>query len=218
MPQRKRIRQRHNLMKKYYPNKVAWLVMLAHAILFCIGMYQRGSNSFHFYYEPIIFKAVLVGDCLWLGFADFLGLGTIAEPFSALLFMGIGGCFQWLFVGQAIGNFIRRRRRAENQISSQQLFQFPRTWISDQRSVPLVIKGDREWIEQYISVDEFAEMFGGYATWRPPDDPTDMMRGEGLGVWGKRNISRFKRILRERGAEFDVVDGEGPKQQIWTTS
>lgn len=100
----------------------------------------------------------------------------------------------------------------------QQLFHFPVDWTSAAKSVPFAIKGDRPWIEQYIKIDEFLDLFGGYATWRPPDVPTEMMHGEALGVWGKRNISRFRRILRERGAEFEVIDGEGPKQHIWTTS
>lgn len=85
------------------------------------------------------------------------------------------------------------------------------------QSEPYVIKGDRKWIELYIPIDEFLVLFGGYATWRPPDEPSESM-GEGVGVWGKRNISRFKRILRERGAEFEIVDGEGPTQHIWTTT
>lgn len=100
----------------------------------------------------------------------------------------------------------------------QQLFVFPVHWISAVRSIPFAIKGDRAWIEQFIKVDEFSDLFGGYATWRPPDVATEMMRGEALGVWGRRNISRFRRILRERGAEFEVVNEEGPKQHIWTTS
>ena len=99
----------------------------------------------------------------------------------------------------------------------QQLFYFPAQWIMDARSVPYVLKGDREWIERYIPIDEFLDLFGGYATWRPPDEPSEVM-GEGLGVWGNRNISRFRRILRERGAEFEVINGEGPAQHIWTTS
>src|SRR4051794_4671268 len=88
----------------------------------------------------------------------------------------------------------------------QQVFQFRAEWFADGRSAPLVIKADRKWIEQYISPDEYSELFGGYATWRPPDKPTPMMRGEALGVWGRRNVSRFRRILRERGADFVVVN------------
>jgi hypothetical protein len=100
----------------------------------------------------------------------------------------------------------------------QQLFFFPAPWILDDRSVPYVIKGDRQWIERYIRVEEFLDLFGGYVTWRPPDVPSDMMKGEGLGVWGRRNVPRFRRVLRERGAEFEVVNGEGPKQHLWTRS
>lgn len=100
----------------------------------------------------------------------------------------------------------------------QQLFHFPVNWASTRRSIPFATKGDRIWIEQFMKADEFMDLFGGYATLRPPDSTTEMMLGEAIGVWGKRNISRFRRILRERGAEFEVVEGEGPKQQIWTTS
>ena len=98
----------------------------------------------------------------------------------------------------------------------QQLFHFPIQGISAARSIPFAIKGDRAWVEQYIKLEEFTDLFGGYATWRPPDVPTEMMGGEALGVWGNRNISRFRRILRERGAEFEVINGEGPRQDIWT--
>jgi hypothetical protein len=79
----------------------------------------------------------------------------------------------------------------------------------------VIIKGSREWIERYIQIKEFDEIFGGYVTYRPPDIPSEMMDGEGLGVWGKRNVSRLRRILRERGAEFEVIDNEGPKQDVW---
>lgn len=96
----------------------------------------------------------------------------------------------------------------------QHLYIFPAPWIRDARSIPNVIKGSREWIEEFVPLEEFLELFGGYVTWRPPQTPTEEMVGEGLGVWGKRNVSRFRRILKERGAEFEVVNGEGPKQSL----
>jgi hypothetical protein len=203
-------------MKGFVTNKVAWLFASLHAVLFGIGMYQR-NGVFHFIYEPLVLQILIVVDVLWLWLSDFLGLGTLNEPSRGLLFMGIAGCFQWFAIGYLVNRLIGRKSGELGQAKVQQLFQFPATWISEQRSIPLVIKGDRKWIEQFISVDELGEIFGGYATWRPPDEPTEMMRGEGLGVWGKRNISKFRRILRERGAEFEVIDGEGPKQRIWTT-
>jgi hypothetical protein len=97
----------------------------------------------------------------------------------------------------------------------QELFRYQTTLLGNKRSAPVIIKGSREWIERYMPMKEFAETFGGYISFRPPDVPSVMMEGEGLGVWGKRNISRLTRMLRERGAEFEVVDDEGPKQDVW---
>ena len=71
----------------------------------------------------------------------------------------------------------------------QQLYCFQAPWVSGKDSAPNVRKGSREWIEGYIQLNEFIDLFGGYVTWRPPDTPSDQMTGEGLGVWGKRNIS-----------------------------
>ncbi len=81
------------------------------------------------------------------------------------------------------------------------------------RSVPAVIKGELGWVAQFIPVAEFEELFGGYITWHPTDEIA-----ETIGVWGKRNITRFRRILRDRGAEFDIVDGEGPTQKPWVVT
>ena len=94
------------------------------------------------------------------------------------------------------------------------LFTFETNLFGDKRSPPIVTKASREWLEQFISLREFAELFGGYALWRAPENPTDEMPGEGLGVWGRRNASKLRRILRERGAEFHVIQGEGPHQRL----
>lgn len=85
---------------------------------------------------------------------------------------------------------------------------------AEKRSPPIVTKANRQWPEDFISLREFAELFGGYALSRAPEDPTDEMPGEALGVWGRRNASKLRRILRERGAEFHVVQGEGPRQPL----
>lgn len=80
----------------------------------------------------------------------------------------------------------------------------------DRRSVPVVIKADRKWVEGFIPIREFETLFGGYITFQPTEEV-----GESLGVWGKRNVSRFRRILRERGVDFAIVNGEGPRQHPW---
>jgi hypothetical protein len=94
------------------------------------------------------------------------------------------------------------------------LFTFQAQLWGNKRSAPVVVKASREWVEQFISLREFAELFGGYALWRAPETPTREMPGEALGVWGRRNASKLRRILRERGATFRVVEGEGPHQKL----
>lgn len=80
----------------------------------------------------------------------------------------------------------------------------------NRRSIPVVIKADRKWVERFIPICEFEDLFGGYITWQPTGET-----GESIGVWGKRNVSRFRRILRERGADFALVNDEGPRQHPW---
>ena len=94
------------------------------------------------------------------------------------------------------------------------LFSFQTHLLGDKRSAPIVIKGSRKWIEKYIPFQEFTQIFGGYLLWRPPQAPSEVMPGEGLGVWGSRNVSKLRRILRERGANFEVVEDEGPTQHL----
>lgn len=93
------------------------------------------------------------------------------------------------------------------------LYKFEAPLLGYMRSNPAVIKGERDWVEQFIPIAEFEKLFGGYITWRPSDEID-----ETIGVWGRRNVKRFQRILKERGAEFDVVDNEGPKQSPWVAT
>jgi hypothetical protein len=94
------------------------------------------------------------------------------------------------------------------------LFTFQTHLLGDKRSQVQVIKGSRQWVEQYIPLEEFAQLFGGYLIWREPETKTSEMPNEGLGVWGKRKVSRFQRILRERGAVFRLIEEEGHFQQL----
>ena len=98
-------------MGRFVTNKVAWLFLLLHAILFGIGMYQRNGVVFHFVYEPLVLQILIIVDAIWLWLADTLGLGTLDEPLSGLLFMGIGGCVQWFIVGYFISRFISEKPR-----------------------------------------------------------------------------------------------------------
>ena len=64
---------------------------------------------------------------------------------------------------------------------------------------PPTIQGRAEFIELFISQLEIIRLFGGRIRSR------DRNAGqEYLGVWGVRKTSRFRRILRERGAVFIV--------------
>ncbi|MEJ7624787.1 MAG: hypothetical protein WKF34_12410 [Pyrinomonadaceae bacterium] len=101
-------------------------------------------------------------------------------------------------------------RRGSAGRTKGKLYSFDAPLLGYTRSVPAVIKGERKWIEQFIPLAEFQTLFGGYVTWHPTEEID-----ETIGVWGKRNVSRFRRLLRERGAEFDVIDNEGPAQRPW---
>jgi len=55
--------------------------------------------------------------------------------------------------------------------------------------------------------------FGGSAYYR------NEATGEAyLAVWGARNGSRFRRLLRESGAILQIVSGEPPARLIWQNS
>ncbi len=94
------------------------------------------------------------------------------------------------------------------------LFTFQTHLLGFSRSQVQVIKGSRQWVEQYIPLQEFAQIFGGYIMWRESETKISEMPDEGLGVWGKRKTLKFQRTLRERGAVFTVIEGEGPVQQL----
>lgn len=96
-------------MRAFFTNKLAWLLVLLHTVLFGIGMYQR-NGMFHFYYEPLTLQIIIVIDFLWLFLADWVGLGNPNEPFSGLVFMGIGASLQWFIVGHLIGKIVGQTR------------------------------------------------------------------------------------------------------------
>jgi hypothetical protein len=72
----------------------------------------------------------------------------------------------------------------------------------------VLIDGDREFVEKFISRNEFPQLFGGYFLASEADKPSAKPRF--IGVWGSFLVRKFKRILRERGARFEVlsVDSE----------
>lgn len=100
------------------------------------------------------------------------------------------------------------------------LFEFKTNWYGDGRSARCVIKGPRRQVLKYIPKKDFLSLFGGYVVWKKPRPRHPDMPDKAIGVWGRRKVSRFRRILRERGAEFEVVYGEGPRQRpsLWRYS
>jgi hypothetical protein len=61
------------------------------------------------------------------------------------------------------------------------------------------IDGERTFVEGYIRLDEFDLLFGGKMLLTDPSG-----KSEFVGVWGRQAISHFKKVLRQRGAEFVV--------------
>ena len=102
----------------------------------------------------------------------------------------------------------------EGMKKPQEIYQFQSDLYTDGRSERIVIKASEPWVLQHIPLSEFGPLFGGYARWHEPKRKTKSMPGHAIGVWGRRNVSRFKRILKEREAKFTVVEGEGPEQQL----
>lgn len=110
----------------------------------------------------------------------------------------------------------RRRRRRSVGASTGHivLFETPMSGVTMSRTPPLTIRGARDAVERFIRREEFEGLFGGWALWAPPDEPTIDIPGEALGVWSRRTCKRFRRVLRERGATLEVRREPGPAQRI----
>jgi hypothetical protein len=92
------------------------------------------------------------------------------------------------------------------------VYEFREKVLGKTSTLPEVIKASREAVEKFIPLTEFPTLFGGYIRWRPPKIASDEMPGEGIGVWGRRNVSKFRRLLSKRGADVRRVKDQGPKQ------
>ena len=95
------------------------------------------------------------------------------------------------------------------------LFEFRERLLTTTSTIPHIVKGSREAIEEIITLKEFPSLFGGYILWRPPSEPAPEMPGQGLGVWSARVCSRFRRILRQRGAILQREPYPGPPQSLF---
>ena len=96
---------------------------------------------------------------------------------------------------------LRLFRRKEQHTAT--LYEY-RSGLHRPGSESVVIQGRAEFIERFIPRRELHRLFGGSIRSR------DEAEQEYLGVWGARRASRFRRILRERGAAFTVERCDRP--------
>jgi len=93
------------------------------------------------------------------------------------------------------------------------IYEFKSNFYSDGRSEKIVCQGRKSFVENFILQKEFEELFGGFIL------SGSLESGEAfLGVWSKRKCQKFRRILRERGAEFKLVKTLIPKLRRIITS
>jgi hypothetical protein len=71
---------------------------------------------------------------------------------------------------------------------------------------------ERSFVENLIKPDEFALLFGGWMLSKGSEKGIRY-----LGVWGHRNAGRFRRILRERGAQISIVRSQELQRSLLMT-
>ena len=90
-------------------------------------------------------------------------------------------------IGKLLSEFWKlissRFRRSTAPGKKGMLYTFEAPLLGNKRSVPAVVKSERDWVQQFIPIAEFETLFGGYVTWHPTEEI-----GETIGVWGKRNV------------------------------
>lgn len=65
--------------------------------------------------------------------------------------------------------------------------------------------GETSYVERFLKPDDFLLPFGGWLA------SSDRITGKSyLGVWGRRNAARFRRLLREKGAVLTIVRQNQP--------
>jgi hypothetical protein len=94
------------------------------------------------------------------------------------------------------------------------LYEYREKWEGEKPPGRYIICGEKAFIAKYIKKQEFAELFGSYVIWKVKNKNWFFSDYLSIGVYGKRNASRLKRILRERGAEFRIVEGLEPKSRL----
>lgn len=72
----------------------------------------------------------------------------------------------------------------------------------------VVCIGVRKQLEGLLGTGVLSATFFGYALYR------DHNETEYIGVWGARNASKLRRLLRERGAQVTTHRGSPPKVRL----
>jgi hypothetical protein len=93
------------------------------------------------------------------------------------------------------------------------LYEYESTFYTDGRSEKVVCQGRKSFVENFIVQEEFYELFGGFIL----SDNIESSE-EFIGVWGKRKCQKFRQILRERSAEFELIRSQTPEFRRIITS
>jgi hypothetical protein len=72
-----------------------------------------------------------------------------------------------------------------------------------------VCVGEKDRIEGLLGSDAIERLFNGFATYT-----NDRAKQDYLGVWGVRNASRLRRLLRECGAELVIHPTAPPDARL----
>ena len=91
------------------------------------------------------------------------------------------------------------------------LYQYRDKWDCQATPARYIICGKKSFITKYIKKKEFADLFGGHVIWIVKNDKRFISYHFSIGIYGKRNIGRFKRILKERGAYFNIINAPETK-------
>jgi hypothetical protein len=104
-------------------------------------------------------------------------------------------------------SILRRAKAQDALLLPGILYVFREQMHRDGSSQAAVQLGDRSFIERYIAESEFEAVFVGSVA-RSIDGVNY------IGVWSVRIASRMRRILRERGAAFRVVNSPPQSRNV----
>lgn len=92
-----------------------------------------------------------------------------------------------------------------------ELYEFKEDFREGQSNRTVCI-GRKVAVEAALGTSDFGPLFGGSITYR------DDKGVEYLGVWGRRKAQRFRRLLRERGADVNLSHDRPSGISVWVRS